>query len=240
VLVLVLALGVTGVLAGSLSQEGQSDLGVQPNNEGQVDQEVESGQGDGNSSPGASSGAKFTDIAGHWAQEAIESLVETGIVNGYPDGTFRPNKPVTRAEFLKMAMEAFSIQEETSTSPSFVDVKEDDWYFGYVEGAVKASLIDTDTTFRPNQSITRQEAAKILVIAMGKKDEALSRATEEQEEILSAFVDSNAISSWAKPYLAQAITDGIFNGFPDRTLKPHWPMKRAEAVTIISRALALL
>jgi hypothetical protein len=239
VLVLVLALGITSVLAKPSHQGNQSSLVVQPN-EGQLSKRV--GSGDLSSFHGASSKARFTDIAGHWAQQAIESLVETGVVDGYPDGTFRPNQPVTRAEFLKMAMEAFDIQEETSTTttPSFVDVEVDDWYFGYVEGAVEASLIDTDTTFRPNQPITRQEAAKILVIAMGKKEEALNRSVEEQEGALSTFVDSNAVSSWAQPYLAQAILDGIFNGFPDRTLKPHWPMRRAEAVTVISRALELL
>lgn len=181
----------------------------------------------------------FNDTSGHWAEANIELLSDLGIVSGFPDKSFRPNNSVTRAEFLKIVMEALDIPQDTPATPSFTDIKTTDWFYGYVEGAVKAGIISgfPDNTFRPNKAVTRAEASKILVIALGKEGEATSRSESEQNSILSAFTDQASILSWARPYVAQAVQDSIFQGFPDSTFRPNNSITRAEAATVVARVI---
>ena len=74
--------------------------------------------------------ALFTDIAGHWAEDTINRWADVGIVNGYPDGTFRPDEPITRAELAKIVTLAFGLTEKTTTELNGIDP--DEWYYNYV------------------------------------------------------------------------------------------------------------
>lgn len=99
----------------------------------------------------------------------IETAVAQGVVGGYPDGTFRPNDPVTRAQAVKMIMVAHGWTPELPSSPTFVDIPTGHWAFGYVEGAYSHGIIAgyPDGTFRPQDSITRAQVAKTLTLATG-------------------------------------------------------------------------
>lgn len=80
-------------------------------------------------------GGKFNDISGHWAESTINKWGDNGIISGYPDGTFRPDEPVTRAELAKILTSAFDLQEKTALS--YDDVKAEDWYYPYLESCAE-------------------------------------------------------------------------------------------------------
>ncbi len=77
--------------------------------------------------------AEFTDTEGHWAEETIEKWADKGVVSGYPDGTFKPDNHVTRAELIKILTEAFDLQETFTREYDYVDVDPDAWYYPYLD-----------------------------------------------------------------------------------------------------------
>ena len=76
--------------------------------------------------------AKFNDIDGHWAEKTIVKYHDAGIINGYPDGSFKPDGPITRAELAQILSAAFQLTEQEIT---FEDVAKDDWYYSIVAKA---------------------------------------------------------------------------------------------------------
>ena len=105
------------------------------------------------------------DIGKHWAKEDIVYLMEKGVMEGYNDGTFKPDKDITRAEFLKMVNNVFGFTEELDIE--FSDVRKDSWFYEDIRKAVASGYIEgyEDGTMRPNRPITREEASKIIAIA---------------------------------------------------------------------------
>ncbi len=112
----------------------------------------------------------FTDVAsGAWYNNAVSTLTRAGILDGYEDGSFRPNASITRAEFTKIAVSFFKHVGGASSSP-FNDVPESAWYAEFVKAAAELGLIDgyEDGTFRPNAPITRAEACTIVNRTLGR------------------------------------------------------------------------
>ncbi|HHX25786.1 MAG TPA: S-layer homology domain-containing protein, partial [Firmicutes bacterium] len=97
-----------------------------------------------------------TDIEDCWAEEAIVALIDEGIITGYPDGTFKPEDPVTRAEFSKMVARAFAVR--AAGEPTFSDI-EDNWAKTYIAALTEAGIVSgfPDGTFRPSKDISRAE-----------------------------------------------------------------------------------
>ena len=159
------------------------------------------------------------DIEGHWAQDAIEQLVEVGAVSGLPDGTFRPDLTVTRSEFVTMVNKSLGITPATGSS-RFKDVKPDDWFAGQVGAAAIYGYVagNPDGTFDPYRPITREQAAAMLVRAFG-----LSKlATEAQQNaVLASFIDDDKVSVWAKADVATAVSLGLLSGYTPTTLAPQ-------------------
>lgn len=78
----------------------------------------------------------FSDLPqNHWAYNAVKFMVERGIITGYPDNTFRPDNPVTRAEFARIMVVALNLPIKVTDTPSFKDVPKDHWAYPYVESA---------------------------------------------------------------------------------------------------------
>ena len=175
----------------------------------------------------------LTDIAGHWAKAEIEKLVALGIVNGYPDRTFRPDNNITRAEFTKILVKAMGLAE-VHTGVTFSDVPAGLWSHGYIGAAFKAGLVRgyEDGTFRPESKITRQEMAAMLVRAMGKENEAQVKAGAQLN-----FGDVVSIAAWANGYIAVAVEQGLVRGYPDGTVGPLRNTTRAETATMTVRFL---
>jgi hypothetical protein len=98
----------------------------------------------------------------------IETARDRGIINGYPDGTFRPNNPVTRAQAAKMLVLARGWLPLFPSYPTFTDVQPDAWEYGYVEMAASMGVVGgyVDSTFRPGASVTRAQLCKMLTLCL--------------------------------------------------------------------------
>jgi len=178
----------------------------------------------------------LTDIKTHWAGKCITDLCIAGIVNGYPDKTFKPEKDITRAEFTKLIVKILGLSASPSGPPTFSDVKASDWHYAYVEAAAKAGLIKGYAgLFRPNDLISREEMTAVIIRALGKEAEALARAGDKID-----LLDEAQISSWAKGYVALTVAENLIIGYPDKTFLPKDNTNRAEAATVICRLLEKL
>ncbi|GAA3411533.1 S-layer homology domain-containing protein [Paenibacillus hodogayensis] len=174
----------------------------------------------------------LTDIAGHKASEEIGKAVALGFVNGYPDGTFRPEASVTRAEFTAMLMRGLKPKGEGS-SLAFADKDAIGvWAVQPVAQAVQLSIISgyEDGTFRPNANITRAEMIAMVVRASGLAKESAPQ---------TGFADDADIPAWAKPSVSKAEETGIIivGGLPDNKFAPQVLSTRAEAASAIVRML---
>ncbi|TEB13890.1 Cellulosome-anchoring protein precursor [Pelotomaculum sp. FP] len=169
----------------------------------------------------------FADIAGHWAEESIEKLVAAGAVNGYPDDTFRPDSSITRAEFVTVLVKACKL--EPRQGKIFADTQEH-WAKDSISTASFQGIVDgySDAAFGPDDPVTREQAA-VMVVKAAKLAAPLSNGT--------SFTDSAEISGWAAGAVAVATQNGVINGYPDNTFRPKADTTRAEAVTIIVKAL---
>ncbi|MGG4344014.1 S-layer homology domain-containing protein [Paenibacillus lautus] len=149
----------------------------------------------------------FTDIQGHWAQTAIQDAIQRGYVDGYPDKRFLPNKQVTRAEFMKMAVSAMDIEVASLSSGS--------WYAPYVAAAESAGIYKAGDFGNSNltERMTREEMAKLAVKALGYKN------VEDKQ--------------WM--YLASK--DGIISGTAPGVISPTGTTTRAQAIAVIERLL---
>ena len=116
----------------------------------------------------------YTDVpADKWYNNAVSTLSNMGVIGGYSDGTFRPDAPISRAEFAKIAV-SFSNVADLSYRGYFADVKESDWFSGFVAAAKDAGLIEgyNDGTFQPEKAITRAEVCTIVNRTLGRKPSA--------------------------------------------------------------------
>ena len=163
------------------------------------------------------------DYKGHWAQGNIEKWVKEGIVSGYPDGSFRPNKPVTRAEFIAIVNNLFGFVDEKRDS--FSDIPADAWYSEAVSRAAAAEIVTgSEGEFRPGDPVSRQEAAAILFNAF-----RLSGTSSSAEK----FQDSDDISDWAKLQIGVLLDKGFIGGRSGNKFEPAGSLTRAESLTLI-------
>ena len=118
-----------------------------------------------------SSENNFSDVsADKWYNNAVSTLSHMGVIGGYADGTFRPDAPISRAEFAKIAV-SFTQNTGSATYNYFTDVKTTDWFAPYVTAAKDAGLIEgySDGSFKPESKITRAEACAIVNRTLGRK-----------------------------------------------------------------------
>lgn len=162
------------------------------------------------------------DIAGHWASENISRLVALGAISGYPDGTFRPDNNMTRAEFATVLTKVFQLAPQSGKV--FTDTAKH-WAREYISAVVESGIASgyDEHTFGPDDLITREQMAVMTVRAIG-----LTPAAGE-----TSFADRERISAWAREAVAAAVEQGIMAGYPDHTLRPQANATRAEAVTVI-------
>ncbi|MCJ7855382.1 S-layer homology domain-containing protein [Lachnospiraceae bacterium NSJ-143] len=166
------------------------------------------------------------DINGHWAEKTINKWQDNGLINGYEDGSFQPNKPVSRAEFICMMNKALKM--EKTGEISFRDVSAGDWFYNDVAVAIGEQYTAgfTDGTFKPNESITRAQAAMML-----------SKVISANTENTTVFADAKDIPTWAKPAIEAVTSAGYMSGYTDGTFQPNRVLTRAEAVSTIDRVM---
>lgn len=172
--------------------------------------------------------APFGDTQGHWAEASIKELVKLGAINGYPDGSFKPNGSITRAEFITVVVQAFRLT--SPQSKTFADTK-GHWADKAIGTAAALDVIGgySDASFGPDDLVTREQMAAIVVRAAGLK-------VGEQP---SSFADNAQISDWARQALGAAVSNGLLTGYEDGTVKPKANTTRAEAAAIVLRAVKL-
>ena len=165
-----------------------------------------------------------TDISGHWAEKMINEWIEMGNIGGYPDGTFRPNNPITRAEFVTLLSRIMTEIPEGAEyqDVTFADVPEDAWFATDVYRLATFGIISKADNFYPNRNITREEAMVMIYRAFG--------FTPEEEK---TFTDSDKISSWAKDAVSALCALDIVAGYPDGTIRPKNNLTRAETVKML-------
>lgn len=172
--------------------------------------------------------AATNDLQGHWAEPTITEWQKKGLIQGYEDGSFKPNSSITRAEFIVLTNNAKGFTDEAKIS--FLDVKDGDWFYSAVAKAVAANYVKgyEDGTFHPNQTITRAEAAVILANITGLDANAAGA---------DSFTDAAQIPAWAKGSVGAAAAAGYMSGYPDGSFGASAPITRAEAVSSLNRVL---
>ena len=162
------------------------------------------------------------DSSNAWYKDFVSKLISLDIIGGYSDGTFKPNKTVSRAEFAKMICIAIGWTLENPTKSSFKDVSKASWAWKYIETAKMHSIINgyNDGTFKPDSSITRAEIAAI--IAKAKK---LAKGSSKLKDINNC---------WARDYINSCVEVGVIGGYPNNIFKPNNTATRAEAAKMIA------
>ncbi len=178
---------------------------------------------------------KFSDVpTSHWAFEYIAELVNDNVLSGYPDGQFRPENNVSRAEFAKIMISASGVKVEPALYSSFSDVYTTDWYCPYIESAktfLTGYQYDGNAMYLPNKMAIREDIAIALVKLKG-----YDISVADLGMLQAMFKDYDSISETAKRYVAVAVQRGLVSGYTDGTFKGQQSITRAEAATLIWRA----
>lgn len=180
-------------------------------------------------SPLAPRALAFTDTEGSWAAEVIEKAAQYGLMTGYSDGSFGVGKDISRAEFVTMLCRMFQWETAAASSPSFSDCPTGKWCFPYVETALSHGVMDPGGAFRPDDYISREEMAVMLVRAMGYQELAGSLG-----DLTLPFGDVTA----NRGYIAIAYDIGMITGIEANGVlqfKPGFSAKREEAAAMLVR-----
>ncbi|MFC5402262.1 S-layer homology domain-containing protein [Cohnella soli] len=171
----------------------------------------------------------FSDVNNHWSKPSIDILVKLGVVSGYKDGSFRPNANITRAEFSAIIARVFHIETTNNTSP-LKDVQ-NHWANSAILALASNGIISGygDGTFKPDKTISRAEIIAIL-------SHIVDLAALEKKQNIS-FNDISG--AWNAQEINAAAASGLVEGRDASTFAPNETSTRAEALTIILRALNL-
>lgn len=153
-------------------------------------------------------GSTFSDIKGHWAEKVVEEMATKGILNGFEDGTFKPNQSVTREQFAKILVESLEI-EEKNRNMVFEDVADNRWSKEYINIAseyLTGYYQNGKYYFKPTESSVREDVAVAVVMASGLQDNI------PNYDLLNQFSDKDKISENLRKYVAIAVENGIMQG----------------------------
>lgn len=179
----------------------------------------------------------FSDLQNHWARESIVQLAEQKIVSGYPDGRFRPDATITRAEFAAVLNKAFPNIQPVRNFNRFTDVPESHWAYAVIQFACERAFFVgyPDGTFKPDQLLPRLQA--ITILANGLKYEA----PQQLNELLNLyFDDGNQVPDYAKKPVAAAIVGKLVVNYPNvRQFKPDRNTTRGEVAALICQGLKI-
>ncbi|WP_312027120.1 S-layer homology domain-containing protein [Paenibacillus illinoisensis] len=174
---------------------------------------------------------QFQDINTSYAKEAITHLVSEGIAAGTSETRFEPKKAVTRAEFATFAVRLLGLKPVKNNISPYSDTRTTAWYYGNVSAMTNLSILEGkgQGTFQPNASITREEAAALLV--------RMLKQTSGSTGLLSTtYVDASDISVWAKPYVQKVYQLGLMRG-SDGLFRPQDQVTREEAAVMLDAIL---
>ncbi|MBT2661732.1 S8 family serine peptidase [Bacillus sp. ISL-45] len=180
----------------------------------------------------------FKDVTTHWAKDEIEVLASREIIKGKTDELFAHGESVTRAQFAVLVARALNLPT-AEYQGTFKDVPAGlSWAALEIEAANRAGIISGmgNGKFAPNEKITREQMAAMVIRAIQYKDASLLEGVKAP----ASFKDSNKVSSFAKDYVAQAAALKLVNGYADQTFAPKADTTRAQSAVILYRLLDAL
>ncbi|WP_435922735.1 SwmB domain-containing protein [Paenibacillus sp. DYY-L-2] len=195
------------------------------------------GQVNGNSVLGPAIGTSYlTDTSSHWANKEITELTSKLIVEPRSGAKFEPNKNITRAEFAVFVAKGLGLEGDAANASRFSDVQGGSANAAYIGAAAKAGIINgnTDGTFKPGNSITREQMALMMVRAMEYAGHNISLGSTSAQ-VLGKFKDSAKIQS--KDTVAKAVKEGIIQGVSTTQFQPAGNATRAQAAVMLKRVL---
>lgn len=169
----------------------------------------------------------------HWAYEEIIYMSRVGVVNGYPDGSFRPDNTMTRAEFVKVLAATDGIDSLYTGAYPFTDLRET-WYRPYIAWAYQNQIVfgQSATTFAPDSQISRQDMVTLIYRFLSYRHVALTTSGS-----IPAFADFAEVADYAKEAVTIMQKTGFINGRGDHRFEPTAQTTRAEVVTLVARLL---
>ncbi|MDB9537237.1 DUF1565 domain-containing protein [Dolichospermum planctonicum CS-1226] len=187
---------------------------------------------DNNNNTGNTGKVAFKDVqTGYWAKAYIEALASQGIIAGFPDGNFKPNEPVTRAQFAAIINKAFK-PPATRKAITFKDVKSNYWGYGAIQAASSSPFLSgyPDLTFKPEQQIPRVQAIVALANGLG--------LTASDQNAIKFYTDAGQIPSYAAGPVAAATSRQLVINYPNvKELAPKRQATRADIAAFVYQAL---
>ena len=179
----------------------------------------------------------FSDLpADHWAKPYIDGLTARGILSGFPDGTFNPDQPMTRAQFAAQLAQAFD-QMPAQRSPSdFQDLGADSWAYDGVNQAVALGFMEgyPGSVFQPDQTVPRVQVMAALVAGLNIQPPG------DVTTVLQNHPDQGEIPAWARDKTAAAIAAQLIAAENNTPLTPNRPATRAEVAAMLYQSLVYL
>jgi len=179
----------------------------------------------------AETGSTFTDVRGHWAAQAIQEMSDRGIVQGFPDGTFRPDAVVTEEQFMslveRMLPEYAGHPLDDFVEEMYLQKVEGRWSEAAYRKLLVAGIIGYE---EPAAGISRMAAARILLTALASQSEG-----EKYRNANERLFSDVPLEEYEKMTIYPVVKLGVMSGFPDGTFRPQEKVTRAQAVVLLSR-----
>jgi len=177
----------------------------------------------------------FPDIQTHWAKDCINQMASRNLVTGYPDGTFRPNGSITRAEFAVLMLNAFPDAEVKRRGLKFTDVPQSHWAYRAIQDAYQREFFAgyPGRIFQPSQPIPRVQAIGVLA---GAKNYSIP--SNPYSTLGQYFQDAYQIPGYARNAIAAAAVNTLVVNYPTvQQLRPNERATRGEVAALLCRAL---
>jgi uncharacterized repeat protein (TIGR02543 family) len=181
----------------------------------------------------------FKDMIGHWAEEAVNDMGSRLVVTGLSSDDYNPEGDMTRGDFASVIVKALGLLRIGEGQAVFSDVASDNPNFDAIYIAYEYGLINGygDNKFGPDDTITREQAMVMIARAMDIAELETEMESEEENTILSVFVDSEKLSVWARRSAAKCVQAGVVLGRTATQIDPSDNVSRAEIASMIRRFL---
>ena len=172
---------------------------------------------------------KFTDINGHWANKAINYVVNKGYFAGVSKTEFAPDKPITRGEFVTVLGRMLKIDTSKYSSQKFNDVNSSTYYSPYITWANEVGIVSGvgEGNFAPDKALTREEMAVIMSKFLKASNKKLT------EKPITNFNDQGSISPWAKEAVTEMAKLGVVKGMGEGNFSPKTEFTRAQVAQVL-------
>ncbi|WP_375512621.1 fasciclin domain-containing protein, partial [uncultured Nostoc sp.] len=190
--------------------------------------------------PSPTSTVNLSDVpSDYWARPFIQALADNNVISGFPDGSFRPNQGVTRAEFAALIQKAFPNQNRVRqlSAGGFSDVPAGYWAASAIQNAYETGFLAgyPGNVFRPNEQIQKVQAIVAVTNGLG----LTASSTGTSSDLSTYYTDASAIPNYAVASVTTATQSNIVVNYPDvKQLNPQQPLTRAEAAALLYQALA--